>query len=77
MRTIMNYDIKDHIEQLLKDEINPSLAMHGGYAGLAGLKPLGDSWEVSLELGLGKSNYWLWTCDLSPEYVTSNGNYRG
>jgi len=35
-----------------------------------------DSWEVLLELGLGTSNYWLWTCDLSHEYVTINGHYR-
>ena len=35
-----------------------------------------DSWEVLLELGLGTSSYWLWTCDLSHEYVTINGHYR-
>jgi len=35
-----------------------------------------DSWEVFLELGLGISSYWLWTCDLSHEYVTINGHYR-
>ena len=35
-----------------------------------------DSWEVFLELGLGTSSYWLWTCDLSHEYVTINGHYR-
>ena len=35
-----------------------------------------DSWEVLLELGLGTSSYWLWTCDLSHEYITINGHYR-
>ena len=35
-----------------------------------------DSWDVTLELGLGISSYWLWTCDLSHEYVTINGHYR-
>ncbi len=35
-----------------------------------------ESWEVSLELGLGISSYWLWTCDLSHEYITINGHYR-
>ncbi|MEN8240608.1 MAG: bifunctional glutamate N-acetyltransferase/amino-acid acetyltransferase ArgJ [Chloroflexota bacterium] len=35
-----------------------------------------DTWEVSLELGLGESSYWLWTCDLSHEYITINGHYR-
>lgn len=35
-----------------------------------------ESWEVFLELGLGISSYWLWTCDLSHEYVTINGHYR-
>jgi len=35
-----------------------------------------DSWEILLELGLGTSSYWLWTCDLSHEYITINGHYR-
>lgn len=35
-----------------------------------------ETWEVLLELGLGKSSSWLWTCDLSHEYVTINGHYR-
>ena len=35
-----------------------------------------ESWEIFLELGLGTSSYWLWTCDLSHEYVTINGHYR-
>jgi len=35
-----------------------------------------DTWEVALELGQGAVSYWLWTCDLSHEYVTINGHYR-
>jgi glutamate N-acetyltransferase/amino-acid N-acetyltransferase len=35
-----------------------------------------ESWEISLDLGIGTSSYWLWTCDLSHEYVTINGHYR-
>ncbi len=32
--------------------------------------------EVRLDLGLGEAEATLWTCDLSHEYVTINGNYR-
>lgn len=35
-----------------------------------------ESWEISLDLGLGRGDFWLWTCDLSHEYVTINGHYR-
>jgi glutamate N-acetyltransferase/amino-acid N-acetyltransferase len=35
-----------------------------------------ESWEISLDLGLGRDSYWLWTCDLSHDYVTINGHYR-
>lgn len=34
------------------------------------------TWEISLDLGLGNGEFWLWTCDLSHEYVTINGHYR-
>ncbi len=33
-------------------------------------------WGVHLDLGLGKTHTWIWTCDLSHEYVTINGHYR-
>jgi len=33
-------------------------------------------WGVRLDLGLGDVSTWLWTCDLSHEYVTINGHYR-
>jgi glutamate N-acetyltransferase/amino-acid N-acetyltransferase len=35
-----------------------------------------DSWEITLDLRLGEESYWLWTCDLSHEYITINGHYR-
>ncbi|HKJ27010.1 MAG TPA: bifunctional glutamate N-acetyltransferase/amino-acid acetyltransferase ArgJ [Anaerolineales bacterium] len=35
-----------------------------------------DEWEIHLALGEGESETWLWTCDLSHEYVTINGHYR-
>lgn len=35
-----------------------------------------DAWQITLDLGLGETNTWLWTCDLSHEYVTINGHYR-
>jgi len=31
---------------------------------------------VRLDLGLGKESTWVWTCDLSHEYVSINGHYR-
>jgi glutamate N-acetyltransferase/amino-acid N-acetyltransferase len=34
------------------------------------------SFRVILELGLGDGEDWVWTCDLSHEYVTINGRYR-
>ncbi|HEX3052910.1 MAG TPA: bifunctional glutamate N-acetyltransferase/amino-acid acetyltransferase ArgJ [Aggregatilineaceae bacterium] len=36
----------------------------------------GTEWGVRLDLGLGDVSTWLWTCDLSHEYVTINGHYR-
>ena len=35
-----------------------------------------EEWEVSLDLRQGRSSFWLWTCDLSHEYITINGHYR-
>jgi glutamate N-acetyltransferase/amino-acid N-acetyltransferase len=35
-----------------------------------------SSWGVRLDLGLGAASSWLWTCDLSHDYVTINGHYR-
>ncbi|MBI9046875.1 MAG: bifunctional glutamate N-acetyltransferase/amino-acid acetyltransferase ArgJ [Anaerolineaceae bacterium] len=37
---------------------------------------LEDEWGVEFDLGEGIGNYWLWTCDLSHEYITINGHYR-
>ena len=36
----------------------------------------GPEWEVHLDLGAGRAETWLWTCDLSHEYVTINSHYR-
>jgi glutamate N-acetyltransferase/amino-acid N-acetyltransferase len=33
-------------------------------------------WGVRLDLGAGAASTWLWTCDLSHDYVTINGHYR-
>ncbi len=34
------------------------------------------SFRVILDLDLGEGEDWVWTCDLSHEYVTINGKYR-
>ncbi|WP_376791873.1 bifunctional ornithine acetyltransferase/N-acetylglutamate synthase, partial [Thermoflexus sp.] len=34
------------------------------------------SFRVLLDLGLGDGEDWVWTCDLSHDYVTINGRYR-
>ncbi len=36
----------------------------------------GATWGVRLDLGTGEAASWVWTCDLSHEYVTINGHYR-
>jgi glutamate N-acetyltransferase/amino-acid N-acetyltransferase len=43
-------------------------------AATAAMKP--HDVEVHLDLGLGKSEATIWTCDFSHEYVTVNGKYR-
>ncbi|WP_349258494.1 bifunctional glutamate N-acetyltransferase/amino-acid acetyltransferase ArgJ [Aggregatilinea sp.] len=35
-----------------------------------------DEWGVRLDLGQGDASTWVWTCDISHEYVTINGHYR-
>jgi glutamate N-acetyltransferase/amino-acid N-acetyltransferase len=35
-----------------------------------------DEIDIRLELGLGQSETTVWTCDLSHDYVTINGQYR-
>jgi glutamate N-acetyltransferase/amino-acid N-acetyltransferase len=35
-----------------------------------------EEWEIILNLRRGEKSYWLWTCDLSHEYITINGHYR-
>lgn len=34
------------------------------------------AFQVILDLGLGEAEDWVWTCDLSHDYVTINGRYR-
>ena len=36
----------------------------------------GPEWGVRLDLGLGNASTWVWTCDLSHDYVSINGHYR-
>ncbi len=36
----------------------------------------GPEWSIHLDLGLGGASSTVWTCDLSPEYVSINGHYR-
>jgi len=45
----MEYDIKEHIVELINDQINPGLASHGGYVELNDVRLCGDSWEVILD----------------------------
>lgn len=35
-----------------------------------------EEWEIILDLHKGDLSYWVWTCDLSHEYITINGHYR-
>ena len=35
-----------------------------------------NEWTIELDLCTGSEIYWLWTCDLSHEYITINGHYR-
>ncbi len=36
----------------------------------------GDSFTIKLDLGMGESEYTIWTCDLSQEYVRINAEYH-
>ncbi len=36
----------------------------------------GPEWGARLDLGAGAASTWVWTCDLSHDYVTINGHYR-
>lgn len=35
-----------------------------------------SEWGARLDLGAGAASTWVWTCDLSHDYVTINGHYR-
>ncbi len=44
---------------------------------LLALRPLGDQDSiVRVDLGLGKGEAKVWTCDLTKEYIAINGDYR-
>ncbi|MGH9526894.1 MAG: bifunctional ornithine acetyltransferase/N-acetylglutamate synthase, partial [Terriglobales bacterium] len=32
--------------------------------------------EIALDLGAGHAASWLWTCDLTEEYIRINASYR-
>ena len=33
-------------------------------------------YTITLDLGVGKGEYWVWTCDLSYDYIRINAEYR-
>ncbi len=66
---------------LWEDEAQPIQLVAGGQptaydepAAIALMR--GDAWHVRLDLGAGDAATWIWTCDLSHEYVTINSHYR-
>jgi len=36
----------------------------------------GDEVEIEVDLGLGKGEATVWTCDLTHGYIDINGSYR-
>jgi glutamate N-acetyltransferase/amino-acid N-acetyltransferase len=36
----------------------------------------GAEWDIRLDLGMGEASTYVWTCDISHEYVSINGHYR-
>ena len=36
----------------------------------------GQDIDIRIELGIGKGEFTVWTCDLTKEYVEINGDYR-
>ena len=36
----------------------------------------GQDIDIRIDLGLGKGEFTVWTCDLTKEYVEINGDYR-
>ncbi len=62
--------------------LGEALAVRGGavdpdYTEAAGSEAMAaDEVPITLELGRGIAASWMWTCDLSHEYVTINAEYR-
>jgi NifU-like protein len=42
-------ELRQRVEEILKDEINPALAQHNGFAELLEVEPCEDSWKVVIE----------------------------
>jgi glutamate N-acetyltransferase/amino-acid N-acetyltransferase len=36
----------------------------------------GQNIAITVDIGLGKGQFTVWTCDLTKEYVEINGDYR-
>ena len=36
----------------------------------------GQNIDITINIGLGKGQFTVWTCDLTKEYVEINGDYR-
>ncbi len=52
-------------------------AQPAAYVEAAAITLMNESeWTIELDLRTGSEEYWLWTCDLSHEYITINGHYR-
>lgn len=52
-------------------------AMDPDYTEEHGVKALeGDDIDIEIELGLGTRSVTVWTCDLTPDYVRINADYR-
>jgi glutamate N-acetyltransferase/amino-acid N-acetyltransferase len=65
--------IKDKNEKIKLFE-NAQAANYDEAAGISLMNE--NEWAIELDLCAGSENYWLWTCDLSHEYITINGHYR-
>jgi glutamate N-acetyltransferase/amino-acid N-acetyltransferase len=35
-----------------------------------------SEWDIRLDLGMGEASTYVWTCDISHDYVSINGHYR-
>jgi Fe/S biogenesis protein NfuA len=42
-------DIREQVIEIIRDQINPGLASHGGYVDLNSIEPHEDSWMIVLD----------------------------